>query len=100
MKERRSSRAFWGWISHVRLLTGLGVIIRVTLALILWLVLFLGIFLGYFTIPILLISAITLVYTVLDVGLFMTVRRREQARKERETFLRTQRGREEIDTLD
>ncbi len=100
MRARRPLRAFWRWISHAGLLTGLGVIIRVTLALILWLLLFLGIFLGYFTVPILLVSAITLAYAVLDVGLFMTVRRRERARKEREAFLRARRGREEIDTLD
>jgi len=72
------------------------VAIRVIVAITVWLVLFLGVFLGYFTVPILLVTALTLLYSVTDIGLFMTVRRRERARKEREALLRAQRKPDEL----
>ena len=72
-------------------LIGLIVVVRVTVVIIVWLVLFLGVFLGYFTGPIIIVTAITILYSVTDIGLFATVRRRERAREEREAFLRKKR---------
>lgn len=66
------------WISIV-------IIIRVVAILVLWIVLFLSIFLGYFTFPILLIGLVTVIYMVSDLGIFVTLRRRQQtARLKRE----------------
>ena len=72
-------------------LIGMVVVIRVIVVITLWLVLFLGVFLGSFTVPIILVTAITILYSVTDIGLFATVRRRERARREREAFLRKKR---------
>ncbi len=65
---------------------GLIILVRVVLILLIWLVLFLGMFLGYFTVPIILIGALTLVYTLTDAGLYLTVRRQtRQAQDARST---------------
>ncbi len=73
------------------------VVIRVIITMTVWLVLFLGVFLGYFTVPIILVTALTILYSVSDIGLFVTVSRRERARREREAFLRAQRKVDEPD---
>ena len=78
-------------------LMGIVVVIRVIVAIAVWLTLFLGVFLGYFTVPVLLVSGLTILYSVTDIGLFMAVRRRERARKQRQAFLRAQRKVEELD---
>jgi hypothetical protein len=81
-------------------LVGLVVVIRVIGVLAVWLLLFLGVFLGYFTVPILLVAALTVLYSVTDIGLFITVRRRERARREREDFLRARRKADRPDIID
>jgi apolipoprotein N-acyltransferase len=78
-------------------LIGVVIVIRVIVAIVVWLALFLGVFLGYFTVPILLVSGLTILYSVTDIGLFMAVRRRDRARKERQAFLRAQRKVDELD---
>ncbi len=83
----------------ISLLVGLMVVIRVLVALVVWLALFVGVFLGYFTVPILLVSALTILYSVTDIGLFITVSRRERARKEREVFLRARQKTDERDMM-
>lgn len=82
------------------LLIGLVVIIRVIAVMAVWLVLFMGVFVGYFTLPILLVTVITILYSVTDIGLFFTVRRREQTRKDRQDFRRKQVKDSEIDTTE
>lgn len=82
------------------LLIGLVVIIRVIVVLAVWLALFLGVFLGYFTVPLLLVSVLTVLYSVTDIGLFITVRRRERVRKERQASLRAQWKADELDMRD
>ena len=81
-------------------LVGLMVVIRVIISMTVWLVLFLGVFLGYFTVPIIIVAALTILYSVTDIGLFFTVRQRERAREEREAFLRKQREADELDMTD
>lgn len=86
-------------VPGISLLVGLGVVVRVIVILTGWLALFRGVFLGYFTVPILLVSALAILYSVTDVGLFITVRRRERARKERSAFLRAQRKAHALDMM-
>jgi len=81
-------------------LIGVVVVIRVLLILTVWLVLFLGVFLGYFTVPIILVTVFTILYSVTDVGLFITVRQRERARQERQASLRAQRKAYELGMMD
>jgi len=81
-------------------LIGLIVVVRVTVVIIVWLVLFLGVFLGYFTGPIIIVTAIAILYSVTDIGLFFTVRQHEQAREERQALLRKQRETGKLDTMD
>jgi len=75
-------------------------VVRVIVVITVWLVLFLGVFVGYFTVPILLVATITILYSVADIRLSATVRRRERAREEREAFLRKKREAGKLDTTD
>jgi predicted DNA repair protein MutK len=61
---------------------------RVVVVLLIWLALFLAMFLGYFTVPILLVGVMTLVYGLSDIGLFVAMRRQQQARDARRDFVR------------
>ena len=74
--------------------------IRVIVVIMVWLVLFLGVFLGYFTIPIFLVGGLILLYSVTDIGLLFTVRRRERTHKGRKAFLQKQREAGKLDTRD
>lgn len=51
------------------------IILRVALIVVVWLGLFLAIFLGYFTVPIILILILTVIYAVSDIGLFFLARK-------------------------
>lgn len=62
---------------------------RVVVVLVIWLALFLAMFLGYFTVPILLVGVMTLVYGLSDIGLFVAMRRQQQARDARRAFARS-----------
>ena len=84
----------------IAFLLGLMVVIRVIVAIMVWLVLFLGVFLGYFTLPLIAASALVILYSATDIGLFITVRRREKAQWRREAFLRAQQKIAELDRLD
>lgn len=47
------------------------IIVRVALVVVIWLGLFLAIFLGYFTVPIILVAVLTVVYAISDLGLYI-----------------------------
>lgn len=78
--ERSTATDFW---------VTLVIIGRVVMILVLWVTLFLAIFLGYFTFPVLLIGLVTIIYMISDFGLYMTVKRRQRARQEREALLKS-----------
>lgn len=75
-----SSRAK-GWLALV-------IVLRVTIFLGIWLVLFMGMFLGYFTVPLILLALLTLVYAITDAGLVIALMR-QRARQARRAFLDT-----------
>ena len=58
--------------------------IRVVIILVVWLMMFFGMFVGYFTVPIVLIGVLVLVYSIFDIGLAVYVRRTEKNRKDNE----------------
>jgi hypothetical protein len=78
--ENDPTPSFDIWLSVV-------IIGRVVLMLGLWITLFLMIFLGYFTVPILIIGAVTILYMVSDLGMFVVVRRHRQALQQRKVLL-------------
>jgi len=80
--ERDSSSSIDPWV-------GVVIIVRVVVILIIWLGLFLSIFLGYFTVPILLIGLVTVIYMLSDLGIFVAIKRRQQAMKERQKMIET-----------
>jgi apolipoprotein N-acyltransferase len=51
------------------------ILARVALIVVVWLGLFLAIFLGYFTVPIILIALLTIIYAVSDLGLYLLARK-------------------------
>jgi amino acid transporter len=78
--ERNPATDFW---------VTLVILGRVVMILVLWVTLFVAIFLGYFTLPVLLIGLVTVIYMISDFGLYMTVKKRQQrARQEREALLK------------
>ncbi|MCX7837917.1 MAG: hypothetical protein N2559_00450 [Anaerolineae bacterium] len=62
------------------------IVLRVMIFLGVWLVLFMGIFLGYFTVPLIVLAALTLFYAITDAGLVIALVR-QRARQARHTFL-------------
>ena len=62
------------------------IVLRVTIFLGIWLVLFMGMFLGYFTVPLILLALLTLVYAITDAGLVIALVR-QRARQARRAFL-------------
>lgn len=64
------------------------IVLRVTIFLGIWLVLFMGMFLGYFTVPLILLVFLTLVYAITDAGLVIALMR-QRARQARRAFLDT-----------
>ena len=57
------------------------IIIRVALVVVVWLGLFLAIFLGYFTVPIILIAVLSVIYAVTDLGLYFVARKTRMVTK-------------------
>lgn len=51
------------------------IIVRVALIVVIWLGLFLAIFLGYFTVPIILVAILTIIYAASDLGLYFMARK-------------------------
>ena len=80
MPEQGSSSNIDPWV-------GVVIIIRVVVILVLWLLLFLGIFLGYFTLPILLIGLVTVIYMLTDVGIFVAIKKKRQPVKKQQAEL-------------
>ena len=64
------------------------ILLRVVLILIIWLGLFLTMYVGFFTIPVIVISIITIIYAIMDVVLYVRVRQYERFAKERKEFLK------------
>lgn len=60
-------------------LTGVIIIVRVVFVLIIWLGLFVAMFLGYFTVPILVVGGITLIYALSDLGVFYAIKKDKPA---------------------
>jgi len=56
-------------------LTGAVIIARVVFVLIIWLGLFVAMFLGYFTVPIIVVGGITLIYALSDLGFFFIIKK-------------------------
>jgi hypothetical protein len=54
------------------------VIIRVVITLAVWLVVFVGMFAGYFTIPVIMVGLTILIYSAVDFGIYLYLRRREE----------------------
>lgn len=54
------------------------ILIRVALVVVVWLGLFLAIFLGYFTVPIILIAVLTVIYAITDLGLYYMARKNKK----------------------
>lgn len=67
---------------------GVVIVLRVTIFLGIWLVLFMGMFLGYFTVPLILLALLTLIYAITDAGLVIALMR-QRARQARRAFLDT-----------
>jgi hypothetical protein len=77
---------------RVNLLIGAIILLRVAAVLVIWVALFLAVFLGYFTVPILLVGGLTVVYAVTDAGLYVAMKREAEARKARRAFVVSQKG--------
>jgi protein-S-isoprenylcysteine O-methyltransferase Ste14 len=60
---------------------------RVIIILLVWLGVFLAMFLGYFTVPIILIGALAVIYALADLGFYVAVNRQRKARDLRKSFL-------------
>ena len=65
------------------------VLFRVVILLITWLGVFLATFLGYFTLPMVLIGVVVLIYTISDIGLFLAFRQKGSGSDQRKLFLKT-----------
>ncbi len=63
------------------------ILVRVFVVLALWLGMFLVIFFGVFTVPFILMTLITAVYLISDLGLFATLKRRGITKSERQKFI-------------
>jgi hypothetical protein len=68
------------------LLVWTSIILRIVLTLSLWLVLFLGMFLGYFTVPIILVGLVTLLYMLIDIRYVYLARKQTQEDENQNTF--------------
>jgi protein-S-isoprenylcysteine O-methyltransferase Ste14 len=65
---------------------------RVIIILLVWLGVFLAMFLGYFTVPIILIGALAVIYALADLGFYVAVNRQRKARDLRKSFLNSLRS--------
>jgi hypothetical protein len=67
--------------NQIGALTGVVIIARVVFVLIIWLGLFIAMFLGYFTVPIIVVGGITLIYALSDLGYFFAIKKYRPTRK-------------------
>lgn len=63
------------------------VVARVIIILAVWLGVFLAMFLGYFTVPVILIGAVAIIYAIADLGFYVAVNKQRKASDMRHTFL-------------
>ena len=70
--------------ASLSLVVALVATVRVVIILVVWLMMFLGMFVGYFTVPIILIGVLVLIYSIFDIGLAVYVRRSEKSRIDQE----------------
>jgi hypothetical protein len=61
--------------NQIGALTGAVIIARVVFVLVIWLGLFVAMFLGYFTVPIIVVGGITLIYALSDLGFFLLIKK-------------------------
>lgn len=66
------------------------ILARVLVILSVWLALFLAMFLGYFTVPILLVGGVMLVYALFDISLYIAFKKQKQPQESRRNFFRMQ----------
>jgi uncharacterized YccA/Bax inhibitor family protein len=76
------------------------VLARVGLILVIWLAIFLAMFLGYFTVPILMVGGLAVIYSLADLGLYVALKRQAKTDQMRHQFLRDQSRAEEPDPTD
>ncbi len=65
------------------------ILARVFVMLMLWLGIFLAIFLGYFTVPILLLGLVIVIYMISDLSLFVALKRTRKSVDERQEFIKS-----------
>lgn len=63
------------------------ILVRVVVILLIWLGVFVAAFLGYFTVPLVLIGFVAVMYMLSDLGLFLVFRRRNKGISQRQLFL-------------
>jgi len=63
------------------------ILARVIVILLAWLGVFLAMFLGYFTVPVILIGAMALIYALVDLGFYVSVNRQKNASDLRHAFM-------------
>lgn len=80
MKEKHKSASADLWFTIV-------IVGRVAFMIGIWLLLFLMLFLGYFTVPIILIGGITLVYMLSDFGMVYIMKRQKKAQEQRKELI-------------
>lgn len=76
------------------------IIVRVIIIMVVWLGVFLAIFLGYFTIPILLMGIITIIYLISDFGFFVALKRQRKTTSDRREFVDTMQDNSDFEQKD
>lgn len=65
------------------------IIVKVVVILAVWLGIFLAMFLGYFTVPLLVVGGLALLYSMADFGLIIAIKNQEKAEELRHAFLKS-----------
>jgi hypothetical protein len=65
------------------------VIVKVALFIGIWLAIFMTMFLGYFTIPVIMIGVLVIVYAITDIGAYVAVKRQRTGAELRAQFQQT-----------
>lgn len=68
------------------------IILKVVVILAAWLGIFLAMFLGYFTVPLLVVGGLALLYSIADFGLIVAIKRQKQTEELRKAFLQSGEG--------
>jgi len=71
------------------------ILARVSLILVIWLAIFLAMFLGYFTVPILMVGGLAVIYSLADLGMYVALKRQTKSQHLRYQFLHGQSRSEE-----